>query len=184
MRISLGSYLITAIDRWRTKPSEREFKPSAQPVSAVRTVLPHLVLLCVFQLAGEMLVRLLAVPFPGPLLGMLLLLATLALRRGPSAGLAKVSRGLIDHLGLMFVPAGAAVGSVLAGLGSDGLAIAAAVFVSTLGAIVVTGVVATWLERKVQVSDGYPGAVTSEAVVQFAAASSDGDAIDRPPDMR
>jgi len=65
--------------------------------------------LFVFQLLGEILVRLLDLPLPGALVGMLLLLAAL-LRLGhvPQA-LAQAASGLLRNMMLLFIPAVAGV---------------------------------------------------------------------------
>ena len=68
-----------------------------------------LILLC--QLAGEVFVRGLGLPMPGPVVGLLLLLMLLLARdhftvlaRGPlqQAGVENASRGLLAHLSLLF----------------------------------------------------------------------------------
>jgi holin-like protein len=95
-----------------------------------------------FQLIGEAIVKVLGVPFPGPLLGMLLLLGYLFLRGGPSEELTKVGATLIDNLGLLFVPAGSAIVAYWSLLARDGLAIAASILLSTVAAVLVCGIVA------------------------------------------
>jgi holin-like protein len=61
------------------------------------------------QLVGEVVARGLQLPVPGPVIGMLLLLALL-LRRGETpTWLEAPSRGLLSHLGLLFVPAGVGI---------------------------------------------------------------------------
>lgn len=66
-------------------------------------------LLLVFQLLGEVIARTLALPIPGPVIGMALLFAALALRGGPSTDLRDTAQGLLQHLSLLFVPAGTGV---------------------------------------------------------------------------
>lgn len=62
------------------------------------------------QLVGEVVVRLLDVPVPGPVVGMVLLLVVLRWRRTPdSAPVVRAADFLLDHLQLFFVPAGAGV---------------------------------------------------------------------------
>jgi holin-like protein len=56
--------------------------------------------------------------------------------------LTQVGTALIDHLGLLFVPAGTAVIAYGALLTRDGLAIAAALVVSTVAAVLVGGIIA------------------------------------------
>jgi holin-like protein len=105
-------------------------------------VLAQLGLLMAFQFAGEAVVTIIGIPFPGPLCGMLLLLLYLFLRGGPSDDLASVAAKLIDNLGLLFVPAGTAIVAYGALFATDGLAILAALVVSTLLAVVIGGAIA------------------------------------------
>jgi holin-like protein len=105
-------------------------------------VLAQLGLLMAFQFAGEAVVTIIGIPFPGPLCGMLLLLLYLFLRGGPSDDLASVGAKLIDNLGLLFVPAGTAIVAYGALFATDGLAILAALVVSTLLAVVIGGAIA------------------------------------------
>jgi holin-like protein len=73
---------------------------------------------------------------------MLLLLGYLYLRGGPSDELSIVGSKLIDNLGLLFVPAGTAIVAYGALFATDGLAIVAALIVSTLAAVLIGGAVA------------------------------------------
>src|ERR1700730_7116390 len=102
-------------------------------------MLTQLLVLMGFQLAGEVVVTGLGLVFPGPLCGLLLLLGWLQLRGGPSEELVRGGNGLVDHLGLLFVPTGTAIIGFGALLRSDGLAIGAALLLSTGLAICVTG---------------------------------------------
>ena len=71
----------------------------------------QLLIIMGFQLAGEALVSGCGLSFPGPLCGLLLLLAWLNYTGGPSAELSRAADILVDHLGLLFVPAGAVIDS-------------------------------------------------------------------------
>jgi holin-like protein len=68
-----------------------------------------ILVLLVLQLSGEVLVRALAVPVPGPVVGMLLLFVALKLRGSVPAALQRVAEGLLGNLTLLFVPAGVGV---------------------------------------------------------------------------
>jgi putative effector of murein hydrolase LrgA (UPF0299 family) len=105
-------------------------------------MLIQLGILMSFQLVGEAIVKSTGIPFPGPLVGMLLLLAYLYLRGGPSEQLTKVGSTLIDNLGLLFVPAGTAIVAYGSLLAEDGVAIAAALLLSTVAAVLVCGALA------------------------------------------
>ena len=109
-------------------------------------MLAQLGLLMMFQFIGEALMTLTGIPFPGPLCGMLLLLGYLFLCDGPSDELSSVASKLVDNLGLLFVPAGTAIVSYGALFATDGLAICAAIVVSTLFAVLIGGAVATSTE--------------------------------------
>ena len=107
-----------------------------------------LILLC--QLVGEIIVRGIGVPVPGPVIGAVLLLLLLLARdrfailaRGPlqEGGVENTSRGLLANLSLLFVPAGIGVVQKLDLLAEHGIAIMLILAVSvvvTLLATVVT----------------------------------------------
>ena len=104
-------------------------------------------LLC--QLIGEVLVRALHLPVPGPVLGMVLLFAALVLRRQPApAELGATADALLGNLGLLFVPAGVGVVLYLPLLARDWAPISLAVVAGTLLAIAATGRLAQALLRR------------------------------------
>ncbi|GAB3356083.1 CidA/LrgA family protein [Giesbergeria giesbergeri] len=97
--------------------------------------------LLVFQLAGEVMVRGLQLPVPGPVMGMLLLLLALIWRGGPSDNLRSAGQGLLGNLSLLFVPAG--VGIMVHGhrIADEWLALVVALILSTLLSMAVTALV-------------------------------------------
>ena len=103
--------------------------------------------LLVFQLAGEVLVRLLGLPLPGPVAGMLLLFVALAIRRAVPAELAATANGLLAHLSLLFVPAGVGIIVHLHDLAGRWPALLATVVLSTALAVMVTAVTLSALRR-------------------------------------
>ena len=109
-----------------------------------------LILLC--QLAGEAFVRGLALPMPGPVIGLMILLVLLLARdrftvlaRGPlqDDGVESASRGLLANLSLLFVPAGVGVVQKLDLIVDHGIAFLGVLAVSVLITLLVT--VATFL---------------------------------------
>jgi holin-like protein len=96
-------------------------------------------LLLVCQLLGTIIAHAAGWPIPGPVLGLVFLLALLVWRGGPSPALHETSGGLLRQLGLLFVPAGVGIVNELHVIKVDALAIAVAVPVSTLLALGVTG---------------------------------------------
>ena len=101
------------------------------------------ILLC--QLLGEVVARGLGWPLPGPVLGMLFLLAFLSLRgriamRLPELGktLDSTGKGLLAHLSLLFIPASVGAVQRLDVLAEYGIGLAVALVVSTFITLVVT----------------------------------------------
>ena len=97
--------------------------------------------LLVFQCAGEILVRLFGLPVPGPVVGMVLLFVVLRLRRTTAAGIEGAATALLQHLSLLFVPAGVGVMLHFGRHAAEWAAIGAALVASTVLAIGVTAVV-------------------------------------------
>jgi holin-like protein len=104
-------------------------------------MLAGLTWLLVFQCVGEVLVRLLGLPVPGPVIGMLLLFVTLRARRSAAGVVEGAATGLLQHLSLLFVPAGVGVMLHFGRLAAEWAAIGAALVASTVLAIGVTAVV-------------------------------------------
>ncbi|MBR0893931.1 CidA/LrgA family protein [Bradyrhizobium tropiciagri] len=104
-----------------------------------------LILLC--QLVGEVAVRALAVPVPGPVVGLVLLLLLLLARdrfpvlaRGPlgNDSVESVSRGMLANLSLLFIPAGVGVVQKLDLLAEHGTAILVILAVSVIVTLLAT----------------------------------------------
>ncbi|MBD3763465.1 MAG: CidA/LrgA family protein [Rhodobacterales bacterium] len=98
-------------------------------------MIPAFLILLSCQLAGETAARALALPLPGPVLGMLILTAALALRPGLQARMEPLAQGILGNLSLLFVPAGVGVVGHLGALGQAGLPLMAALVGSTVLAI-------------------------------------------------
>jgi len=98
-------------------------------------------LLLVCQLAGEVIHRLTGLPLPGSVIGMVLLLAWLALVPRERLTLTQVTGWLTAHLSIMFVPAAVGVMEEGAILSRYGLGIVVAVAISTLLTLAVTALV-------------------------------------------
>ncbi len=108
------------------------------------TVLQGLAILLLCQSVGEAAARLLHLPLPGPVLGLLLLMALLGWQRlRTPAGLA--ADALLQHLSLLFVPVGVGVMTHLALISQHGLRMAAALLLSTWIGLAVTAGVLHWL---------------------------------------
>lgn len=112
-------------------------------------MIPALATLLVFQLIGETLVRTLAVPVPGPVVGMALLLLTLVLRPSLLSAIKPTTQTLLQHLSLLFVPAGVGVMLHLQRLGDEALAIGVALVLSTLVGLASAALTMAWLMKRV-----------------------------------
>jgi len=111
-------------------------------------MLSALTQLLVFQLAGEIVARWLALPVPGPVLGMLFLFVgmlflfvALALRGGPGDELQSTSQNLLQHLSLLFVPAGVGIMVHLHRVADEWLPLLLSLVISTAATLVVTALV-------------------------------------------
>ncbi|MCK9282832.1 MAG: CidA/LrgA family protein [Rhodocyclaceae bacterium] len=101
--------------------------------------------LLLFQLAGEMIAHGLGLTVPGPVLGMALLFIFLVLRGGPGHELQTTCQNLLQHLSLLFVPAGTGVMLHLHLLADQSVPIAASLAISTFVALAVTALLMKWI---------------------------------------
>ena len=95
-----------------------------------------------FQLAGELISHVTGLPVPGPVVGLVLLAATLIistrLRGGHPRFADLAADGILGSLGLLFVPAGVGVVQQLSVLGSYWPAITLVLVGSTIITMLVT----------------------------------------------
>ena len=107
-----------------------------------------LTLLLVFQLVGEVIARALTLPVPGPVIGMALMFVALILRGGPTEPLRGTANGLLQHLSLLFVPAGTGIMLHFQRLGDEWLPLTVALVASTLLSIAVSALLLQALTRR------------------------------------
>ena len=105
-----------------------------------------LALLLLFQAAGEGLAHALALPFPGPVVGLLMMLVALRwpVVREPVSAAAEV---LLAHLSLLFVPVGVGVITHLGLVSQYGLQLLAVIVLSTWAGLAVTALLLRRLLR-------------------------------------
>jgi holin-like protein len=101
-------------------------------------MLNALTLLFFCQLAGEVVVSLLGITFPGPVLGMALLFAGLLVVGRSGQALDAVADTILRNLSLLFVPAAVGVMQQAGLIAANWLAISAALVLSTVATLVVT----------------------------------------------
>jgi len=106
-----------------------------------------LIKLLLFQVAGEAMVFMLAIPIPGAVVGMALLFLYLVARGREDAGLDTFTSAFLRHLSLLFVPAAVGIVAHLDRIADEWLAIAVALVVSTALAIVATAAALKFLKR-------------------------------------
>ena len=100
------------------------------------------------QLVGEVVVRATGLPVPGPVVGMVVLLVLLRVRgAGEDATVVRAGDGLLRHLQLLFVPAGAGVVAYLGVLRADALPVVVALVGSWVLGLAVVGWVTALLAR-------------------------------------
>jgi holin-like protein len=110
-------------------------------------MLNYVTLIFACQLAGELVVAGLGLAVPGPVVGMLILLAGLIVHGAVPDELSAVGDFLLGNFSLLFVPAGVGVMLHAGLLGAEWFPITAALIASTLIAIAVTALMMKALTR-------------------------------------
>jgi holin-like protein len=100
------------------------------------------------QLIGQFLVDAVDLPVPGPVVGMVLLLVVLLVRRPAlDSGTVRAADALLRHLQLLFIPAGVGLIAYLRLIGAQWWPIVAGIVVSWLVALLVTAGIGTAVVR-------------------------------------
>jgi holin-like protein len=111
-------------------------------------MLRALVVLFTGLFVGNLLNRLTGVPVPGPVIGLLIMLAFLVLGSGPDQPLRQIGHGLLRNMSILFVPAGVGLITQLPALEHDAMAIGIAILVSTaLGMAATAGIMHLLAQR-------------------------------------
>ena len=110
-------------------------------------MLPAFAILLAFQCLGEGLVFLSGFPVPGPVAGMLLLLAALLAWPRLHDTVEQGANELLRHLSLLFVPAGVGIVVAASSVGGHWAAVVVGVLASTLATLAVTGLVLKALDK-------------------------------------
>lgn len=107
-----------------------------------------LVQILLFQSLGELISKFLLPTLPGPVIGLVLLVVWLVIRKGVNAELAMVADGFSQYLGLLFVPAAVGVVLFLPQLKANALAIVSALIGSVILTIASSAIVARLLSKR------------------------------------
>jgi holin-like protein len=104
--------------------------------------------LLLFQLVGEAIAFWSRWPVPGPVLGMALMLAFCLWKPALASTWKPVAATLLQHLALLFIPAGVGIMLHFHRLQGEGLAIAVALILSTVLGMAVTALMLGLLLRR------------------------------------
>ncbi len=126
--------------------------------------------LLLFQAAGEVLARALGLPFPGPVVGMLLLLGGLAVPT-VRAAVRQCADFLLAHLSLLFVPVGVGVLAHLDVVASYGGRMLVVILLSTWAGMIAT----FWTLGRLMRGDG-PGEDVGDVPASDASPDRRGEA--------
>jgi holin-like protein len=110
-------------------------------------MLRPLLLLIALQFLGEALVRLVAIPVPGPVVGLTGLVGLCALRPALFGFVEETAEALLKHLSLLFVPAGVGVLQHMGLLAREWWPILGVLVLSTAITLVATALTFQWLAR-------------------------------------
>ena len=110
-------------------------------------MLSGLVQILLFQSIGELVSKFLLPTLPGPVIGLVLLVLWLVLRKEVNAELALVADGFSQYLGLLFVPAAVGVVLFVPQLQANALAIVSALVGSVILTIGSSALVVRFLSR-------------------------------------
>jgi holin-like protein len=119
--------------------------------------------LLVFQLIGEVLVQALALPLPGPLVGMLLLFGALVLRGEMPSAMADTAQALLGHLMLLFIPAVTGVMMYFDRIGREWLPFLAACLLGAAITMAVTAFTLRWMLRLTGITSAASSDTTEKA---------------------
>ena len=101
-----------------------------------------------FQSIGELVSKLLLPTLPGPVIGLVLLVLWLVIRKEINADLAMVADGFSQYLGLLFVPAAVGVVLFMPQLQANAAAIICALLGSVILTIASSALVARFLSKQ------------------------------------
>ncbi|QWE25382.1 CidA/LrgA family protein [Polynucleobacter sp. AP-Elch-400A-B2] len=107
-----------------------------------------LVQILLFQSLGELISKFVLPTLPGPVIGLVLLIIWLVLRKGIGHELALVADSFSQYLGLLFVPAAVGVVLFLPQLKANALAIISALVGSVILTIATSAIVVRFLSPK------------------------------------
>ena len=106
-----------------------------------------LAILLVFQSLGEVAAKFIHGLIPGPVIGMILLLAFLVWKKKIAPSISVAADGLLAHLAIFFIPAAVGVMLYARELSSAGVAWLLAIILSTAVSMAITALLLKWFFR-------------------------------------
>lgn len=106
-----------------------------------------------FQILGEVLSRLLSLPVPGPVLGMVLMLFAFFFKDNLVDEIRPTAGVLLANMSLLFVPAGVGIMRHGERFMNEGVGILITMMASTLIAMAVAGYVILWVQKALKIED-------------------------------
>ncbi len=111
------------------------------------TMIRGLAILLIFQSIGEVATRFIHGVIPGPVIGMILLLVFLVIKKKIAPSIAIAADGLLAHLAIFFIPAAVGVMLYVTELMSAGAAWLLAILLSTAASMAITALLLKWFFR-------------------------------------
>ena len=108
--------------------------------------------LLLYQLMGEVTVRWLGLPVPGPVLGMIMLFISLLIKGSTPSALQSSANTILSHLSLLFIPAGVGIMVHFERLQNEWLPISIAVLLSTVITLVFSATVMLLMNKMFNLS--------------------------------
>ncbi len=103
-----------------------------------------LAILLIFQSIGEVATRFIHGLIPGPVIGMILLLVFLIVKKKIAPSISTAADGLLAHLAIFFIPAAVGVMLYVSELASAGAAWLLAILLSTAASMAITALLLKW----------------------------------------
>ncbi len=113
-------------------------------------LLKEIALVLIFALTGDILARVVDIPIPGSVIGMMLLLIALSAGMIKIQSLEQISEFLLSNLAFFFIPAGVGLINVISTVQTDVIKILAIVILSTSFVMITTGWTVQFLQGVVK----------------------------------
>ncbi len=125
-----------------------------------------LTILLLYQLMGEVTVRWLDLPVPGPVLAMIMLFISLVIKGSTPSALQSSANTILSHLSLLFIPAGVGIMAHFDRLQNEWLPISLAVILSTVITLIFSAAVMLAMNKLFSFSSDSPKKANKNSAVK------------------